>query len=148
MLDMLSRKSELLFVAAGGLASIALISLLEASDDAPYDIEQEWDNKDAALQKLVDEVRKDAKWAMDECRNDADREKVYGQVRDDIQRFQTKLQNAGDEIIDELRSEIIGDTTDDEALDERIARFVNKMNRVTGTLNQTLEDLKTTSARR
>ena len=144
---MLSRKNGLLFV-AGGLASIAFISLLEASDDEIYDMDtQECDNKDAALQKIVDEVRKDAKWAMDECRNDEEREKVYVQVREAIQSFQTKLQSSGDEIIADLRSQISGDINDDEALEERITSFVNKMNHVTDTLNQTLEDMKPTTTR-
>lgn len=144
---MLSRKNGLLFV-AGGLASIALISLLEASDDDIYDMDtQECDNKDVALQKIVDEVRKDAKWAMDECRNDEEREKVYVQVREAIQSFQTKLQSSGDEIIADLRSQIPGDINDDEALEERITSFVNKMNHVTDTLNQTLEDMKPTTTR-
>ena len=56
---MLSRKNGLLFV-AGGLASIAIVSLLEAAEDEHYDIDNlEADNTDAAFQKLVDEVRKE-----------------------------------------------------------------------------------------
>jgi hypothetical protein len=142
---MLSRKNGLLFV-AGGLASIAIVSLLEAAEDEHYDMDKlEADNTDAAFQKLVDEVRKDAKWAMDECRNDDDREKVYGQVKEAMQRFQAKLQSSGEEIIEELRSQITEDINDDEELNARINSFVSKVDRVTDTLNQTLEDMKTTA---
>lgn len=142
---MLSRKNGLLFV-AGGLASIAIVSLLEATEDEHYDMDNlEADNTDAAFQKLVDEVRKDAKWAMDECRNDDDREKVYGQVKEAMQRFQAKLQSSGEEIIEELRSQITEDINDDEELNARINSFVSKVDRVTDTLNQTLEDMKPTA---
>lgn len=86
-----------LLLAVGGLAGVALAALLDSSDDR-----SDSDDVDG-FEKLANEIRSDAEWAMDECVTDEDREKVYAQVKASVREYQVDLQKAGESIIADLR---------------------------------------------
>ena len=86
-----------LILAVGGLAGVALAALLDSSED-----EKDRDDMDG-VEKLADDIRREAEWAMEECVTDEDREKVYTQVKESVHEYQADLQEAGESIIADLR---------------------------------------------
>lgn len=87
-----------LLLAVGGLAGMALAAILDASDKAA---EKDRDNVDA-LECLIEDIRSEAEWAMEECVTDEDRENVYAKVRDSVHNLQVALQESGEAINAEL----------------------------------------------
>ena len=72
-----------LLLATGGVAGMAIAAWLESEGkfDDSWDRVPRRDNGDIdGLQVLVDKVRQEAEWAMEECTTDAQREKVYAEV--------------------------------------------------------------------
>ena len=88
-----------LLLAVGGLAGLALAAILDASDK---EAEKERNDVDA-LESLIEDIRSEAEWAMEECVTDEDRENVYSKVKDSIHNLQVALQESGEEINAELR---------------------------------------------
>lgn len=68
-----------LLLAAGGVASLALAAWLESegkSDDYDEDYDEQPRRnvpKADGMELLVEKVRRDAEWAMEECTTDAER---------------------------------------------------------------------------
>ena len=86
-------KNGLLLV-VGGLAGMALAAILDASDK---ETEEERGDVDV-LESLIENIRSDAEWAMEECATDEDRENVYAKVRESVHNLQVALQEHGEEI--------------------------------------------------
>ena len=100
-----------LLLAAGGVAGLALAAWLESegkSDDYDEDYEERPRRnvpKADGMELLVEKVRRDAEWAMEECTTDAEREKVYEEVAATIRELQATIQKRGEEIIADLREQ-------------------------------------------
>ena len=102
-----------------------------------------------ALEVLVKDIRDEAQWAMDECTTDEERELVYEQVKESVQKIQLTLQERGEEIIADLRAQVANAPGKEEVADTvetRVNEFKKKMDNLSDTLNQTLSDLKPASA--
>ena len=102
-----------------------------------------------ALEVLVKDIRDEAQWAMEECTTDEERELVYEQVKKSVQKIQLTLQERGEEIIADLRAQVADAPSKEEVADSvenRVNEFKKKMDNLSDTLNQTLSDLKPTSA--
>ena len=102
-----------------------------------------------ALEVLVKDIRDEAQWAMEECTTDEERELVYEQVKKSVQKIQLTLQERGEEIIADLRAQVADAPSKEEVADSvenRVNEFKKKIDNLSDTLNQTLSDLKPTSA--
>jgi hypothetical protein len=100
------------------------------------------------MELLVEKVRRDAEWAMEECTTDEQREKVYAEVSASIKELQATLDKRGQEIIADLREQALSDGSLEE-LDEdtdAITNFKSSMEDLTKSLDETLTSLKPTVA--
>lgn len=143
-----------LLLAAGGVAGLALAAWLE-SECRSDDYDEDYDDrprrkatKADGMELLVEKVRRDAEWAMEECTNDEQREKVYAEVSASIKELQATLEKRGQEIIADLREQALSDGSLEE-LDEdtdAITNFKSSMEDLTKSLDETLTSLKPTVA--
>ena len=135
-----------LLLAAGGVAGLALAAWLESEcEKEGTDAEENGNSKVDGIELLVEKVRRDAKWAMDECTTDEEREKVYADVSASIQKLQATLQQRGEAIIAELKEQALsaGDTEDlDESIDNAVRQFKSDMEDLTQALDETLASVK------
>ena len=130
----------------GGLVGWALTNLMNSDND---DVAKGDFTSEQALGVLLNDIRRDAQWAMDKCTTDEERERVYAQVKESIQNLKVALQKKGDEIIADLQvqaTQVHYDEKDDDTVESRIEQFKRKMDNLTDTLNKTLSDLKPASA--
>ena len=138
-----------LLLAAGGVAGLALAAWLESECEKDGS-EAESKSKGGAakadgMELLVENVRRDAQWAMDECTTDEEREKVYADVSSSIQELQATLQKRGEDIIADLKEQAqsAGDTEDlDESIDNAVRQFKSDMEDLTKALDETLASVK------
>ena len=143
-----------LLLAAGGVAGLALAAWLE-SECRSDDYDEDYDDrprrkatKADGMELLVEKVRRDAEWAMEECTTDEQREKVYAEVSASIKELQATLEKRGQEIIADLREQTLSDGSLEE-LDEdtdAITNFKSSMEDLTKSLDETLTSLKPTVA--
>ena len=139
-----------LLLAAGGVAGLALAAWLEfegKSDDYDEDYDEQPRRnvpKADGMELLVEKVRRDAEWAMEECTTDAEREKVYEEVTASIRELQATLQKRGEEIIADLREQAMseGDTEELDDSTGAITQFKSSMEDLTKSLDDTLASLK------
>ena len=130
----------------GGLVGWALTNLMNSDND---DVAKGDFTSEQALGVLLNDIRRDAQWAMDKCTTDEERERVYAQVKESIQNLKVALQKKGDEIITDLQvqaAQVHYNEEDDDTVKSRIEQFKQKMDNLTDTLNQTLSDLKPASS--
>jgi len=130
----------------GGLVGWALTNLMNSDND---DVAKGDFTSEQALGVLLNDIRRDAQWAMDKCTTDEERERVYAQVKESIQNLKVALQKKGDEIIADLQvqaTQVHYDEEDDDTVESRIEQFKRKMDNLTDTLNKTLSDLKPASS--
>ena len=143
-----------LLLAAGGVAGLALAAWLESeskSDDYADDYEEKpyrKIHKTDGMELLVEKVRRDAEWAMEECTTDEQREKVYAEVSASIKELQATLEKRGEEIIADLREKALsgGSSEDLEERNGAITSFRSSMEDLTKSLDDTLVSLKPTIA--
>ena len=98
-----------------------------------------------ALDVLVKDIRDEAQWAMEECTTDEERELVYEQVKESVQKIQLTLQERGEEIIADLREQAADVPSREEVSDtvkSRVQDFKEKMDKLSDSLNQAITDLK------
>lgn len=129
----------------GGAVGWLLANLLE--DDKT--VEKDEVTPEEALEVLVTDIRNEAQKAMDECTTDEERELVYAQVKESVQKFQHTLQEKGEEIIADLREQVADDSNREETTDpveSRVNDFKNKMDNLADKLDQTLSDLNPKTA--
>ena len=122
----------------GGLVGWALTNLMNSDND---DVAKGDFTSEQALGVLLNDIRRDAQWAMDKCTTDEERERVYAQVKESIQNLKVALQKKGDEIIADLQvqaTQVHYDEEDDDTVESRIEQFKRKMDNLTDTLNKTL----------
>ena len=154
VIDMTWWKNGLL-LAAGGVAGLALAAWLESEgkhDDYDEDVSEDRPRKRApkadGMELLVEKVRRDAEWAMEECTTDCEREKVYEEVTASIRELQATLQKRGEKIISDLREQAMsrGNTEDLEDSTGAITQFKSSMEDLTKSLDDTLASLNPTPA--
>ena len=141
-----------LLLAAGGVAGLALAAWLE-TECKSNGYEEDYDERPRSkapktetdgMELLVEKVRRDAEWAMEECTTDEQREKVYAEVSTSIKELQATLEKRGEEIIADLREQALSGGSLD-GLDEStgaIINFKSSMEDLTKSLNETLASLK------
>ncbi|WP_029544503.1 hypothetical protein [Selenomonas sp. AB3002] len=130
-----------LLLAAGGVAGLALAAWLES------ECENSREGKDSqadGMELLVEKVRKEAEWAMEECTTDEEREKVYEEVASSIRDLQATLKQRGDEIIADLKEQALSGSEDDEEEDgeDAVRKFKSSMEDLTKALDETLASIK------
>ena len=129
----------------GGVAGWGLANLLE--DDKPA--EKAEVTPEQALEVLVQDIREEAECAMDACTTDGERELVYAQVKESVQKLQLTLQEKGEEIIADLRTQTADVPSKEEVADSvesRVQDFKEKLDKLSDALNQALSDLKPKTA--
>ena len=146
-----------LLLAAGGVAGLALAAWLESenkSDHWDYDEEVERAKvkalKSDGMKILVEKVKSEAEWAMEECTTDEEREAVYAEVEASIHKLQATLAKRGEKIIADLKAQAIEaqesehDNAENTAsTDERAVRhFKSTMEDLTKSLDETLASIK------
>ena len=80
-----------LLVAAGGVAGLALAAWLESEDKSDHwDYDEEVERakvkalKSDGMKILVEKVKSEAEWAMEECAMDEEREVVYAEAEETV----------------------------------------------------------------
>ena len=129
----------------GGAVGWFLANLME--EDKPA--EKAEVTPEQALEVLVKDIRDEAEWAMEECTTDDEREMVYAQVKESVQKIQLTLQEKGEEIIADLRSQAADAPSKEEVADSvesRVQNFKEKMDNLSDSLNRALADLKPKTA--
>ncbi|MCR5833897.1 MAG: hypothetical protein K6G55_04525 [Selenomonadaceae bacterium] len=131
-----------LLLMAGTVVGLTVAAWLESET---HDCNERQSRKADGMELLVKKVRREAKWAMEECINDEQREKVYAEVSASIRELQTTLQQRGEEIIADLKKQSVAECSadDDEEFDDNPTRkFKSSMEDLTKALNETLEAIK------
>ena len=129
----------------GGVAGWVLANLMNSDSD----VEKAEVTPDQALEVLVKDIRDEAEWAMEECTTDEEREMVYAQVKESVQKIQLTLQEKGEEIVADLRAQVADAPSKEEVADSvesRVQDFKEKMDNLSDSLNQALADLKPKTA--
>ena len=120
----------------GGVAGWVLANLMNSDSD----VEKAEVTPDQALEVLVKDIRDEAEWAMEECTTDEEREMVYAQVKESVQKIQLTLQEKGEEIIADLRAQVADAPSKEEVADSvesRVQDFKEKMDNLSDSLHQT-----------
>lgn len=128
-----------LLLGAGGIAGLAIAAWLESEND-PLGASRECRREPStaeSIEALMEKIREEAKWAMDECTTDEQREKVYEEVKSSIQKLQAALDRSGEKIITDLKAKTKED--DDDELDES-----DPVTKYRSTLEKLLKDLDNT----
>ena len=109
--------------AVGGLAGLTLAAVLEENLEA---CREKNADEPGGLEILAEEIRREAKWAMEECTSEEDRKKVYEQVRHLVRSYQAELRKIGEEIIVMLQRDAADAQNREEvkeAIDSRVREF-------------------------
>ena len=146
-----------LLLAAGGVAGLALAAWLESegkSDGWDYDEEMERAKVKAfkadGMKILVEKVKSEAEWAMEECTTDEEREAVYAEVEESIKKLQDSLAKRGEKIIAELKAQVAktqmadedGEESTESSKDDAVRHFKSSMDDLTKSLDETLASLR------
>ena len=129
----------------GGVAGWVLANLMNSDSD----VEKAEVTPEQALEVLVKDIRDEAEWAMEECTTDEEREMVYAQVKESVQKIQLTLQEKGEEIVADLRAQVADAPSKEEfadSVESRVQDFKEKMDNLSDSLNQALADLKPKTA--
>ena len=97
-----------LLLGAGGIAGLAIAAWLESEND-PFGasrVPRREPTTAESIEALMDKIRDEAQWAMDECTTDEQREKVYEEVKSSIQKLQTALERSGIRLLLTLRRKL------------------------------------------
>lgn len=137
-----------LLLAAGGVVGLALAAWLESEcESGNYEDEGRSRRKPKAdgMELLVEKVRRDAEWAMEECTTDEERERVYEEVSASIRELQDVLQKRGEEIIADLKAKALACSDEDEGGENgeaAVRKFKSNMEDLTKALDETLDSIK------
>ncbi|MCI7612562.1 MAG: hypothetical protein MSS66_06180 [Selenomonadaceae bacterium] len=150
-----------LLVAAGGVAGLALAAWLESEDKSDHwDYDEEVERvkvkalKSDGMKILVEKVKSEAEWAMEECATDEEREAVYAEVEETVKKLQAKLAKHGEKIIESLKAQATeAQMTDEEesgfmenGQEKAVRNFKSKMEDWTKSLDETLASIKPETA--
>jgi len=125
-----------LLLGAGGIAGLAIAAWLESEND-PFVASREPRHElttAESIEALMEKIRDEAQWAMDECTTDEQREKVYEEVKSSIQKLQAALERSGDKIITDLKAKTKEDEDDELGKSDPVIKYRS-------TLEKLLKDL-------
>ena len=125
-----------LLLGAGGIAGLAIAAWLESEND-PLGASRECRRQPStaeSIEALMEKIREEAKWAMDECTTDEQREKVYEEVKSSIQKLQAALDRSGEKIITDLKAKTKEDDDDELGESDPVTKYRS-------TLEKLLKDL-------
>ena len=128
-----------LLLGAGGIAGLAIAAWLESEND-PFGASRESRREPStaeSIEALMEKIRDEAQWAMDECTTDEQREKVYEEVKSSIQKLQAALERSGDKIITDLKAKNKEDDDDELGESDPVTKYRS-------TLEKLLKDLDNT----
>ena len=146
-----------LLLAAGGVAGLALAAWLESEGNSErWDYDEEVERakvralKSDGMKILVEKVKSEAEWAMEECTTDEEREAVYAEVEESIKKLQASLAKRGEKIIAELKAQVAetqiadedGEESTESSKDDAVRHFKSSMEDLTKSLDDTLASLK------
>ena len=145
-----------LLIAAGGVAGLALAAWLdsdEKSDHWDYDEEVERARvkalKSDGMRILVEKVKTEAQWALEDCATDEERQEVYAEVEASIRKLQATLQKRGEKILADLKAQATegheNEATEGSVDEGTVRHFKNSMDDLTKSLDETLDSLKKTN---
>lgn len=125
-----------LLLGAGGIAGLAIAAWLESEND-PFGASRESRREPStaeSIEALMEKIRDEAQWAMDECTTDEQREKVYEEVKSSIQKLQAALDRSGEKIITDLKAKTKEDEDDELGGSDPVTKYRS-------TLEKLLKDL-------
>ena len=125
-----------LLLGAGGIAGLAIAAWLESEND-PFGasrVPRREPTTAESIEALMDKIRDEAKWAMEECTTDEQREKVHEEVKSSIQKLQAALERSGDKIITDLKATTKEDEDDELGGSDPLTKYRS-------TLEKLLKDL-------
>ena len=128
-----------LLLGAGGIAGVAIAAWLESEND-PFGASRESRREPStaeSIEALMEKIRDEAQWAMDECTTDEQREKVYEEVKSSIQKLQAALDRSGEKIITDLKAKTKEDDDDELGESDPVTKYRS-------TLEKLLKDLDNT----
>lgn len=128
-----------LLLGAGGIAGLAIAAWLESEND-PFGASRERRREPStaeSIEALMEKIRDEAQWAMDECTTDEQREKVYEEVKSSIQKLQAALDRSGEKIITDLKAKTKEDDDDELGESDPVTKYRS-------TLEKLLKDLDNT----
>ena len=128
-----------LLLGAGGIAGLAIAAWLESEND-PFGASRESRREPStaeSIEALMEKIRDEAQWAMDECTTDEQREKVYEEVKSSIQKLQAALDRSGEKIITDLKAKTKEDDDDELGESDPVTKY-------RGTLEKLRKDLDNT----
>ena len=128
-----------LLLGAGGIAGLAIAAWLESEND-PFGASRESRREPStaeSIEALMEKIRDEAEWAMDECTTDEQREKVYEEVKSSIQKLQAALDRSGEKIITDLKAKTKEDDDDELGGSDPVTKYRS-------TLEKLLKDLDNT----
>lgn len=123
-----------LLLGAGGIAGLAIAAWLESENGSVSSSYRHEPSTAESIEALMDKIREEAKWAMEECTTDEQREKVYEEVKSSIQKLQTALERSGDKIITDLKVKTKEDEDDNLGGSDPVTKYRS-------TLEKLLKDL-------
>lgn len=130
-----------LLLGTGGIIGLAVAAWLESEgkfdDDlfrVPRDSRREPSTTES-IETLMEKIREEANWAMDECTTDEQREKVYEEVKSSIQKLQAALERSGDKIITDLKAQTSEEDDDELGATDPLIKYRS-------TLEKLLKDLE------
>ena len=131
-----------LLLAAGGVAGLVLAAFL--TDDNEGSSNTKPLSEDEAIEFLVNKIRKEAEWAIEECSTDEEREKVYAEVNASIEDLKSKLQQHGEEIIADLKKQIEAMDTEEEenSGNDQLVQYRSTLEKLLKTLDETQQTIK------
>jgi hypothetical protein len=127
-----------MLLAAGGVAGLAIAAWLESEGSFVSAPKREMTNADG-MEILLEKIRSEAEWAMDECTTDEQREKVYEEVKASVGKLQAALERSGEKIVTDLKGQYErtrSDEDDKEMDEEQILKYRS-------TIEKLLKDLDT-----
>ena len=123
-----------LLLGAGGIAGLAIAAWLESENDSGSSSYRREPSTAESIEALMEKIRDEAKWAMEECTTDEQREKVYEEVKSSIQKLQAALERSGDKIITDLQAQTKENEEDDLSGSDPLIKYRS-------TLEKLLKDL-------
>ena len=138
-----------LLLTAGGLVGMFLGGVLYDTVFDRHDYSDDDDRPEPdGLELLVKQIRREAEAAMAECVDDEEREAVYAQVAETVEKVKTKLQKRGEVIIEELKQQakerMEAEEKEQETADASgpVQSFKEKLNKISESLDEAVESIK------
>lgn len=126
-----------LLILTGGALGLMLAAILEATEEDEIKNQNE---KPDAMNLLVSKIQYEAEAALESCESEEEREQVYSQVEKSFRDMQEKLQQKGDNIIADLKSQF--ETSEKNSAAAHLQNIVDTFQNLSDSLDIALEDLK------